>query len=587
MRQTRTNSATFFSVIDIVSPYFRKYLPRIVAGFFALIAVDLLQLLIPRVIKWAVDDLKRGIATPDQLARYALYIVSLALGVGIMRFCWRYLILGFSRRLEMHLRNRIFSHVLTLDKAFFLRKATGDVMALMTNDLMAVQLSTGMGLVAFADAIIMTSAAVGFMAYINPKLTLIAVAPMPLLAVTTKILTAKLHFRFKKVQETFSKLTEFARTSISNIRLMKAYNQEPFQTSRFGILGDEYIRDNLKLATVHGLLFPLSIFTANLSMLLVVYFGGKLTIKGTITTGDFVAFISYLFMLSWPMMAIGWVSNLFQRGITSLDRIKGLLMEKPSLRCSSSAKTPPRINGKIEITKLRFAYPYRDREVLKGIDLEIRPGVLGIVGKTGSGKTTLCNVLARIYPIRSKSVFLDGTDINDLPIDYIRKAVAYVPQEPVIFSDTVASNIAIGKPDATQEEIEQAARSASIHDEIIRMTDGYETRVGEKGVKLSGGQKQRLALARVLLLNRPILIIDDALSAVDIETEQRIIKAIISHLAHKTCIIVSHRIAPLTLATKIAVMDNGRIVARGTHEELLEKNAFYATVYKHQLITMT
>jgi len=583
MKNVSNKSATFFSVVDVISPYFKKYLPRLIGGFVALIAVDLFQLLIPRVIKWAIDDLKSGSASAEQLVLYGAYIVFLALAVGIMRFCWRYLILGFSRLLEMHLRNKIISHVLTLDKAFFLKKTTGDVMALMTNDVMSVQLACGMGLVAFVDAIIMTTAALGFMAYINPKLTLIAVAPMPVLAITTKILTAKLHFRFKKVQETFSRITEFARSSISTIRLVKAYNQESSQTLRFEKLGKEYVHNNLKLATIHGLLFPLSIFTANTSMLLVIYFGGKLAIRGTITTGDFVAFISYLFMLSWPMMAIGWVSNLFQRGITSLDRIKTLLLEKPLLTVSPQVKHPSGIEGFIKIKNLRFKYPFSDREILKGINLEIKPGVIGIVGRTGSGKTTLCNVLARIYPVNLGSIFLDGIDINELPIEFVRKAIAYVPQEPVIFSDTIASNIAVGKPDATQEEIEEAARNAAIHEEILKMPQGYETRVGEKGVKLSGGQKQRLAIARAFLINKPILIIDDALSAIDIETEQNIIRAITRHLKNKTCIIVSHRIAPLTLTNEIVVMDDGQIVARGTHETLLKENHFYATVYRHQI----
>ena len=582
MKLSSGKATNLFSVIDVISPYFKRYLPRLIAGFLALVAVDILQLLIPRVIKWAVDDLKNGAATAHSLLRYATYIVALALAVGIMRFCWRHLILGFSRLLEMHLRNRIISHVLRLDRAFFLKKTTGDVMALMTNDLMSVQLACGMGLVAFADAIIMTTAAISFMVYINPKLTLIAILPMPVLAITTKVLTAKLHFRFKKVQETFSKLTEFARSSISTIRLIKAYNQEAFQSARFGSLGREYIRDNLKLATIHGLLFPLSIFTANLSMLLVIYFGGKLAIRGTITTGDFVAFISYLFMLSWPMMAIGWVTNLFQRGITSLDRIKALLAERPSITVLKPIRNPGRIRRRIKIENLRFSYPQSSREVLKGINLEISRGVLGIVGKTGSGKTTLCNLIARIYPVKPGSLFLDGVDINNIPVEDVRKAIAYVPQEAVIFSDTIAANIAIGKPGATMHEIQRAAKNAAIHDEILKMPNQYETRVGEKGVRLSGGQKQRLAMARAFLADRPILIIDDALSAVDMETEQEIIRAITKHLAGKTCIIVSHRIAPLVLASEIAVMDDGKIVARGDHETLMKKSLFYATVYRNQ-----
>ncbi len=583
MKQIRNKPATFFSVIDLVYPYFKQYGLRIIAGFLALVLVDFFQLIIPRIIKWAVDDLKNGSATAQQLLRYGIYIVALAIAIGIMRFCWRWLILGFSRLMEMHLRNKIIAHAFNLDKAFFLKKTTGDIMALMTNDLLSVQLACGMGLVAFADAVIMTTATIGFMLYINPGLTFIAVAPMPVLAITTKILTAKLHYRFKKVQETFSKLTEFARTSISTIRLVKAYNQEHSQTLRFDTLGKEYVRDNLKLATIHGLLFPLSIFTANLSMLLVIFFGGKLAIGGAITTGDFVAFISYLFMLSWPMMAIGWVSNLFQRGITSLDRIKTFLQEKPLLGVLSKPRLLKDIGGHIEIRNLTFAYPFSNTDILKDISVEIKPGITGIVGRTGSGKTTLCNLIARIYPVKAGTIFIDKVDINELSIEQIRSSIAYVPQEAIIFSDTIAANIAIGKPDATLEEIERAARFASIHDEIAKMPEKYDTRVGEKGVRLSGGQKQRIAIARAFLLDRPILIIDDALSAVDVETEQNIVNSIAKHVRFKTCILVSHRVLPLALASQIVVMDNGKIVDMGSHSDLLNRNLFYSTVYNQQM----
>ena len=291
----------------------------------ALVLVDLLQLFIPRIVKYAVDSLQKGVATPRGLSEYGLYIVLIAIAIAGFRFIWRQLILGFSRIVEIDLRNRMFSHLLTLDKAFFQKTTTGEVMALATNDLSSVQLATGMGVVAFVDAVFMGLAAFGFMLYIHPLLTVIALAPMPILAFLTRTLSSRLHGRFKKVQEQFSVLTEFVRSTLSSIRLVKAYNQEEHQTLRFAQMGETYVRNNLKLAFVYGILFPISGFIGNSSMLLVLVFGGRLTISGTITAGDLVAFISYLFIMTWPMMAMGWVADLFQRGVTSLSRIEAVM----------------------------------------------------------------------------------------------------------------------------------------------------------------------------------------------------------------------------------------------------------------------
>jgi ATP-binding cassette, subfamily B, multidrug efflux pump len=572
-----------WNAVSLIKPYLRRYALRIVMGFIALIAVDFLQLWIPRIIKNAVDDLQQGIATSSGLITYGGYIVLIALAIAMLRFVWRELLLGFSRLLEMHLRNRMMSHVLTLDRAFFQRRTTGDIMALTTNDLSAVQLATGMGLVAAVDALFMGLAAIGFMAYIDWRLTLIAMAPMPFLAVFTRFLASRLHRRFKSVQEQFSTLTEFVRSSFSSIRLVKAYNQEGPQSARFNQLGEAYVRNNLRLAMVNGTLFPLSGMIGNLSLLLVVYFGGRMAIDGAITVGDFVAFITYLFMMTWPMMALGWVADLFQRGVTSLDRINALLLERPGLIAPVKGTTAVAIKGGISIRNLSFAYPYQKQPVLTHISIDIRPGrFIGVVGRTGSGKTTLCQLLARLYPVPDGTIFFDGKDVNRISLEDVRGAIAYVPQEVILFSDSVAFNITMGRKDATREEIEAAAKAAAIHDEIMEMSEGYRTRIGERGVKLSGGQRQRLAIARALLLDRPIIIIDDGLSAVDMETEHAIIRSIASYLKGHTCIIVSHRIAPVVDAEEIVVMDDGRIIERGTHSELLEKSSFYATIYRQQ-----
>lgn len=568
--------------LTLLRPYFRRYGLRLAGGVAALLGVDFLQLWIPRFIKRAVDELGQGSATTPGLLRYAGMILLIAMGIAVCRFTWRYLVIGFSRLLERDLRDRLLSHLLTLDRAFFQRHTTGEVMALTTNDLSAVQLACGMGLIAFVDAVVMSLAALAFMAYIHPMLTLIAVSPMPLLVVATRFLSAKVHKRFKKVQEQFEKLTEFARSTLSTIGLIKAYTQEATQTEHFGRMGRDYVRDNIRLAVVQGILSPFSGLIANCSLLLVLFFGGRLTIQGVITLGDFVAFFSYLFMLTWPMMALGWVANLFQRGATSLGRIDRILQEKPVLADSESAFVPPHVAGHIRLEQLTFVYPGQAVPALADLTLDIRPGILGVVGRSGSGKTTLCHVLARLYPVADATFFLDGRDVNTLALAAVRGSIAYVPQETILFSETIQFNITMGRADATQAEMEAAARAAAVHDEIMALPDGYQTRVGERGVKLSGGQRQRISLARALLLDRPILIIDDGLSAVDMETEHAIVRSMSSHLRGRTCIIISHRVAPLVDAGEILVMEQGRIAARGNHAWLFSHNAFYATIYTHQ-----
>lgn len=572
-----------WGAVGLILPYFRRHVRKVLVGFLALVAVDFLQLVIPRVIKEAVDSIQFGTATSNSLLAAGAIIVVLALLIAVLRFLWRNMLLGFSRSVETDLRSRMVSHLLTLDRAFFQRRSAGEIMALATNDLSSVQLATGMGLVAFVDAAFMGVAAIAFMAYINPWLTLIAIAPMPFLAIITRYLSARLHRRFKKVQEQFSDLTEFVRSTFSGIRLIKAYNQEQGQSARFEQLGQTYVRDNLRLSFIYGMLFPVSGLLANASLLLVLVFGGRMAIGGTLTAGDFVAFINYLLLMTWPMMAVGWVTDLLQRGMTSLGRIQSLFHERPCLMDQVPAESPPRLTGEIRLHHLSFTYPNQSQTVLHDLELEVRPGqFLGVVGRTGSGKTTLCHLLTRLYPVADGTIFYDGRDVNRLPLAAVRQAIAYVPQEVVLFSETIAYNISMGKPEASLQEVQAAARAAAIHGEIIAMKDGYQTRIGERGVKLSGGQRQRLAIARALLLERPIIIIDDGLSAVDMETEHTIIRSIADYLRGHTCIIVSHRIAPLADAHEILVMERGRIAARGNHQQLLTASPFYATIYRQQ-----
>lgn len=562
-------------------PYFKKYWQRLFWGIVALLTVDLLQLYIPRVIKQAVDDLHLGLATSTTLLAQGGLIISFAIAIALLRFTWRYLVLGFSRLLERDLRNRLLVSLMRLDRLFFNRHPAGEIMALSGNDLTNVQLACGMGIVSFVDAFVMTSAAVVFMAYIHPGLTVLALAPMPVLAILTGLLSAILHKRYNRVQEQFSDLTEFVRSTLTAIRLIKAYTQEQRQTEEFDRQGKEFVRNNIRLALVQGVLTPFSTLIANTSLLLVLFFGGRLTISGSISIGDFVAFMTYLGLLTWPMMAMGWVANLFQRGITSLHRISRVMKEEPLLREPREPVPLPTVNG-LAVRNLSFQYAGRKTMALHDLSLDIAPGLLGIVGRTGSGKSALCQVLARLYPVPDDRLFLGGVDYNLLSLKGLREKIAYVPQESILFSDTIRNNIAFGRPDASDSEIVRAARAAGIHEEIEAFKDGYQSRVGEKGLLLSGGQRQRIALARALLLDRPIVIIDDGLSAVDTDTEHRIIENFGSWLPGRICILASHRVAPLLAADRIIVMEEGTIAAQGTHLELLENSHFYRTIYEHQ-----
>lgn len=588
MRQTPAkpeavqSSDRSWQAIRLVFPFFRQYRLQLILGFLSLLAVNGLQLVIPRIIKHAVDGLQNVKADEATLLQYGILIFGLAVCIAVFRFGWRIMILGFSRHLEKDFRNWLFTHLLTLDRIFFQRRTTGEIMAMATNDLAAVQLAGGMGLVAFADAMVLSIAALSFMAYIHPGLTLIAIVPMPLLVLITRILSRRLHKFFRKVQEQFSKLTEFARTSINSVAMIKAYTLEENQVKRFDGMGKEYVMDNLRLARVQGTLFPVSGLIANTSMLLVILFGGRLTIQGSISIGDFVAFTSYLFMLTWPMMALGWVTNLFQRGVTSLNRIQSVLDERTVFKSPPAAESLPGKINAIKVTDLSFSYPGQEKPILEDISIQVNQGIFGIVGRTGSGKTTLCNLLARLYPVKNKTVYWNGIDVNNLDLAGVRKSIALVPQDITVFSNTVQANITMGNPNATVEEIIAVTRAAAIHEEIETLPEGYDTRIGEKGVKLSGGQRQRIALARALLSDRPVIIIDDGLSAVDIETEHEIINSIRPFTEGRICIVVSHRLAPLAQADHLIVMDRGKVVAQGEHDYLLRQNKFYATIYEYQ-----
>lgn len=567
-------------VLGLIWPIYRKHRVRLLLGLMALLGVDFLQLTIPRILKKGIDALSDGTAVQNDLLTLGLLICSIGILAAFLRFCWRYLIIGFSRYLERDLRKKIFSHVMTMDGSFFSKYTTGSIMAHGANDLSAIQMACGMGLVAAIDALVMSVAAISFMFQINTSLTLLALLPMPILAVTTRFLSGRLHQRFDRVQEQFSRMTEFARSSIASIRLLKAYTLEESQTKRFAELGQNYVRSSIQVARIQGLLFPISTMVGSIAMLLILYFGGRLVMLETISMGDFVAFVTYLYMLIWPMMAVGWVANLSQRGVTSLRRIFLLLSEKSQLPPGTRDLKPE--TREFRIRRLSFSYPGSNRVILQSINIDIQRGILGITGPTGCGKTTLCQVLARVFPVPDNTLFIGDTDINELSPKSVQTLISFVSQEALLFSSSLRDNIAFGNPNAGMELIEKVAKAAVIHDEIMSLPEGYDSMIGEKGVTLSGGQRGRVALARALLCDRPVIIIDDGLAAVDTGTEQEIINNIIPWFSGKTVLWVSQRVKQLSISDRLLVMDQGKISDLGSYDELVLRNSFLKEISQRQ-----
>ncbi len=553
---------------------------RILIGLIALFIVDFLQLFIPRVIKYAIDDLTLGALFPSSLLLYGLEVLILALGIGCFRYVWRYFLLGAARRIEKALRDRLFTHLQTLSPSYFSHTKVGDLMAHATNDIDAVRMSLSLGVVFLMDTIILGVLTIFFMIYIHPQLTLFAILPMPLITLITLLFSQSIHHRFEILQKTFASLTERVREAITGIRVIKAYVLEEREREKLSHLSQDYIQKNLNVTKVWGMFFPIILFFSNLSMAIVLYLGGKLTIFQSISTGDFVAFMSYLGLLAWPMMALGWAINVIQRGGASMDRLNRIFEETPEIFDSSDVIRSSPLKGRIEIKGLTYSPGNGGNSLLQDIHLTVKEGErMVIVGRTGSGKTIFCNLMARILEPPKDSLFLDGIEIHEIPLEVLRKSVGYVPQDTFLFSDTIRENIAFGKLDATEKEIEEAARLAQIYDEMMEFPEGTNTVIGEKGITLSGGQRQRIAIARAILMNPPIFILDDALSSVDIQTEERILEGLEKFLQGKTSILITHRIAPLRRANRIIVLEEGRVAEMGDHNTLLSRGGIYTELY--------
>ncbi len=570
---------------SLIKPYILEKRLFILIGILSLIAVDFMQLYIPRIIKRAVDDLTAFRIDLKRLLLYSLYMVGISILIGIFRYIWRRCLIGTSRRVEEGLRNVLFSHIQTLSASYFDNIKTGDLMAHATNDIQHVRMAMGMGMVALTDAVVLGLASIGFMTYINIRLTLLAVIPMPLIIFGTRFFSKKMHSLYKDVQSAFSDLTEVTRERFAGIRIVKAHNREEKETEKVEMISKVNIDRNLKLVRITGSFFPMMLLFSNLSLAIVLFFGGHQTILLTITPGDFVAFINYIGILTWPMMAMGWVTNLIQRGKASLDRINIILQTRPEIYDMPCAKPINQKSRRIVFKKVTFSYQPNKVPVFSKIDIDIAPGtVLGITGPPGSGKTTVLSLVPRLYDISEGNIFFDGTDIRKIRICDLRSQISFMPQEPFLFAGTVRNNIILGNKNVKEEELAIAARKALLYDTIKSFQSGFETIVGEKGVILSGGQKQRIALARILLKDTPVLILDDPISQVDMETGAGIIKNIRLEAYNKTVIISSHRLSAIRFADQIIVLENGKISESGSHDKLLQNNQYYAKTFRLQKI---
>ena len=571
--------------MKLIRTYFKKNLAIIITGLFCLIIVDFLQLFIPRIIKWAVDDIASFKIDVQGLMFYALYIVVCGIMIGIFRYIWRRCLIGTSRKVEEGIRNDLFSHIQTLSASYFDKTKTGDLMAHATNDILNIRMAVGMGMVALTDAVVLGSAAVGFMAYINVRLMLLVLIPMPFLVLSSRFFTKKMHRLYREVQGAFSELTEVIRERFSGIRIIKAYNREQISFDRVDAISKNYIKKNMSLVKIVGSFFPMMLFFSNLSLAIVLYAGGRQTIEFEITPGDFVAFISYLGLLTWPMMASGWVVNLIQRGRASLNRINTILLAGPAICDIANAKPVNKNAGEIVFEKVSFSFNSDTMPVLSGIDIKLaHGGILGVVGPPGSGKTSLLNLIPRIYDVSQGRILINGNNIKDVKIRDLRSSVSFVSQEPFLFAGTIRENLVFGDRHIPESDLIQAAKDASLYETIQFFPKGFDTLVGEKGVVLSGGQKQRIALSRALLHDASILILDDPISQLDMNTGAGIIKTIKSIAGKKTIIIASHRLSAVRFADNIVVLEKGRITESGAHDQLIKNEAYYAKIFRLQAL---
>ena len=581
-------------------PYVRRYRREFTIGLICVLATSAVQLLAPWVLKYAIDDLHAGV-TRQKLAFYSLLILGIAIVRGTFLFLMRRILIGASRGIEYDIRNDFFAKLERLPLGFYQTRRTGDLMSRATNDLNAVRMMIGPAVMYTSNTVLVFVVAIVLMLTIDARLTLIALVPLPFVSLSVRYFGSAIHRRFEAIQAQLSEVSAVVQEALSGVRVVRAYTQETHELERFRRANQEYVDRNRILIRLQGMFYPSMTLFLGLGSLLVLWLGSRDVIHGRITLGEFVAFNAYLVMLSWPMIAFGWVTNILQRGLASWGRMLEVLDQEPAISdaTATDAGRHAALDGAIEIRNLSFGYPGTDRPVLRGVSLRIDPGrTAAFVGATGSGKSTLINLLPRLHEPPPATVFIGGVDVREIPLERLRGAIGFVPQEPFLFSDTIAENVAFGAAAtapgggpakaAHDEErdaaIYAAAAVARLDKDVDEFPLRYQTVVGERGITLSGGQKQRTALARAVMVDPRILILDDALSAVDTYTEEEILSRLRGVMRQRTSIIVSHRVSTVRDADQIFVLENGRIAERGRHAELVAHGGLYAALYRKQLL---
>jgi ATP-binding cassette subfamily B multidrug efflux pump len=570
-------------------PYLWRYRRAFLVGGISLLLTNGIWVIFPQVIRRAVDDLYHGV-TREKLLTYSLLILAIALSKGIFQFLTRWVLIGISRDVEFDLRNDLFKHLESLSYEYYQRTRVGDIMARTTNDLNAVRMMLGPAIMYSANTIVFTAGSLIFMWGISHKLTLYAFVPLPAVSILIQYFGKRIHERFEKIQATFSDISARAQENFSGARVIRAYVQEKAEAENFARSNREYINRSLKLVQLMGMLWPTLQTMLGFAVVLVLWLGGREVLLGRISVGDFVAFNMYMVQLTWPIIALGWVINIYQRGTASMGRINEIILEQPAVADNDVARDlvgrETTLRGEVEFRNLSFSFPGSSKSVLRHINLKIPAGSsLAIVGPTGSGKTTLVNLIPRVYDAaHDGQVLIDGRPIKNYPLAVLRRNIGFVPQETFLFSETIRENIAFGVEHASIEAVRAAAAGASIATDIEGFPEQYDTVVGERGITLSGGQKQRTAIARAMIRDPRILVLDDALSSVDTHTEDKILSHLREVMHGRTTILISHRVSTVRNADRIAVLHDGEIVEYGTHEQLIERNGYYTDLYNKQLL---